>query len=96
MEVRPAMGGVVRKVCFKAGAEVKKGDVLFELDPQRAQLTVDKAKAELAQAEAKKQQSDRERNQANRLLAQKVISTDEFDKFSGQVAVAEGAVNWRR
>jgi multidrug efflux pump subunit AcrA (membrane-fusion protein) len=58
VEVRHAVSGFVRKICFKAGAEVKKGDVLFELDSRASQLALDKAVAEWALAEAKKKQSD--------------------------------------
>jgi RND family efflux transporter MFP subunit len=92
VEVRPAVSGFVQKVCFKAGAEVQKGDVLFELDSRAAQLTVDKAKAQLALVEAKKKQSEIERNNAKALLANKTISSGEFDRISWQVAAAEAAV----
>ena len=64
VEVRPAVSSFVQKVCFKAGAEVKKGDVLFELDSRVSQLALDKAEAELAQAEAKKKQRRSRTNQA--------------------------------
>jgi RNA polymerase sigma factor (sigma-70 family) len=57
VEVRPAVSGVVDKVCFKAGAEIKKGEVLFELDPRAAQLALGKAQAEMMAAEGRKRLS---------------------------------------
>jgi multidrug efflux system membrane fusion protein len=92
VEVRPEVSGIVLKVCFKAGDEVKQGDMLFELDSRAAQLNVDKTKAQLALVEAKKKQSDIERKNANKLREQNVISSDEFDIKSSQVAAAEAAV----
>lgn len=92
VEVRPAVSGFVLKVCFKAGAEVKKGDVLFELDSRAAQLTVDKAEAELELAEAKKKEIDIDRQNARVLLQQKVASSQEFDKVTARAVAAEAAV----
>lgn len=91
VEVRPAVSGFVLKLCFKAGAEVKKGDVLFELDPRTAQLTVDKAKAELALAEAKKKYRDRERDRGKN-LGPGAIGPRDLDKLMEQAAAAEAAV----
>src|SRR5262249_11029769 len=47
VEVRAAVAGSVDKVCFKAGAEVQQGDVLFELDSGLAEAAVALAEAEL-------------------------------------------------
>lgn len=92
VEVRPAVSGFVRKVCFKAGAEVKKGDVLFELDSQAAQLTVDKAAAELEIAEAKKKQNDIDLGNARNLRKQAVVSPEEVDKIAQRVVIAEATI----
>jgi RND family efflux transporter MFP subunit len=54
VDVYPSVRGPVLKVCFKAGAEVKGGDLLFELDPRAAQLALGKAQSELVLAEAKR------------------------------------------
>jgi RND family efflux transporter MFP subunit len=91
VEVRPAVGGFVQKVCFKAGAEVKKGDVLFELDSRASQLALDKAEAELALAEAKKKQSDADLKRARKLLEAR-IAREEFDTITERAATAEAEV----
>jgi len=92
VEVRPAVGGIVVKVCFKAGAEIKEGDVLFELDPRLPQLALDKAEAELALAMAKKKQSDADLTRATKLREGNGISGEEFDKITQQAAAAVAAV----
>jgi multidrug efflux pump subunit AcrA (membrane-fusion protein) len=58
VEVRPAVGSSVDQICFKAGAQVQKGDVLFELDSCLAQAEVEVADAKLAAAHADKMQSE--------------------------------------
>jgi RND family efflux transporter MFP subunit len=82
----------VHKVCFKAGAEVKKGDVLFLLDSRVFQLALEKAKADLSGAEAKKTRSDADLKRARQYLTLKAISREEFDKLTELAATAEAAV----
>src|SRR4051812_17192620 len=52
VEVRAHVWGYLDKVNFKEGALVKKGDVLFELDPRPYQALLVQAKAKVAQDEA--------------------------------------------
>jgi len=49
-EIRPQAGGIVRKLLFTEGSEVKVGQVLYEIDPTSAQTTVSDAEATLASA----------------------------------------------
>lgn len=49
-EIRPQIGGIVRKRLFTEGSEVKAGQVLYEIDPTSAQITVSGAQATLASA----------------------------------------------
>jgi multidrug efflux system membrane fusion protein len=91
-DVRPAMSGVVVKVNFKAGADVKQGDVLFELDPRAATLTLQKAEADLAIAMAKKQQAVADLARARRLTQLAQATNEELDAKTAQTAVTEAAV----
>jgi multidrug efflux system membrane fusion protein len=70
--IRPQIGGLISTVNFQEGQEVKKGDLLFTIDPRpsQAQLAHDQAQLENAQI-----QFDREQ----KLFADKLISQDEFD-----------------
>src|SRR5690349_17049723 len=52
VEVRAHVWGYLDKVNFKEGTLVKKGDVLFELDPRPYQAILNQAKAKVAQDEA--------------------------------------------
>src|ERR1700687_2285928 len=51
VEVRAHVWGYLDKVNFKEGALVKKGEVLFELDPRPYQATLNQAEAKVAQDE---------------------------------------------
>jgi multidrug efflux system membrane fusion protein len=50
--IQPRVTGYLAKIAFKEGAEVKAGDVLFEIDPRPYQAQAAAAKAKVAQAEA--------------------------------------------
>ena len=63
-EIRPQVGGIVQRRQFAQGAEVKEGQVLFEINPAPFQAEVDNAEANLKRAIAA---LDRARQQAERL-----------------------------
>ena len=70
--IRPQIGGLINSVNFSEGQEVKKGDLLFTIDPRpaQAQLAHDQAQLENVQIQFDRQQ---------KLFADKLISQDEFD-----------------
>lgn len=51
-EVRPQVGGIIKKRLFTEGSEVKAGQLLYQIDPDTYQAKFDSAKATLARAEA--------------------------------------------
>lgn len=52
VDIRPRVTGYLKRMPFKEGAEVKKGDLLFEIDPRPYQAQVDAARAQLELCEA--------------------------------------------
>jgi RND family efflux transporter MFP subunit len=98
VEVRPAMSGFVQKICFKAGAEVKKGDVLFELDARASQLALEKTQAELTAAVGRKTLSDadiqhvRRKVQVERNVQAGRDLQDEMDRATERAAAAQASV----
>jgi RND family efflux transporter MFP subunit len=96
VEVRPAVSGFVVNVCFKAGAEVQNGDLLFELDPRAVQLAVQKAEADLVLAVAKKKQSDADLERIRQLGATGQMSRVESDKVAVQAAAAAAGIETAR
>ncbi len=51
-EVRPQVGGIIQKRLFTEGADVKAGEVLYQIDPATYQAAYNSAKAALSKAEA--------------------------------------------
>src|SRR4051794_6056071 len=48
VDIKARVGGELVRMHFKPGAEVKRGDLLFEIDPRPAQIQLARAEAELA------------------------------------------------
>ena len=51
-EIRPQVSGYIIKQDYTEGSLVRRGQVLFEIDPRPFQATLDRAKGDLAQAQA--------------------------------------------
>ncbi|HKD53767.1 MAG TPA: efflux RND transporter periplasmic adaptor subunit [Steroidobacteraceae bacterium] len=79
VEVRPRVSGYISSVNFTDGDEVKKGDVLFVIDPRPYAAERDRARAQLAQARSQLVLAKSERERATKLLGQHAISQEEFD-----------------
>ena len=92
VEVRPRVSGYISSVNFTDGNEVKKGDVLFVIDPRPYVAERDKARAQLAQARSQLALAKSERERATKLLGQHAISQEEFDTRTAGNAQAQASV----
>src|SRR5436853_6917611 len=79
VEVRPRVSGYISSVNFMDGSEVRKGDVLFVIDPRPYVAERDKARAQLAQARSQLALARSERDRATQLVSQPAISREEID-----------------
>ncbi|MEJ2688735.1 MAG: efflux RND transporter periplasmic adaptor subunit [Deltaproteobacteria bacterium] len=57
-EVRPQVGGIIKKRLFVEGSDVKAGQVLYQIDPAPYEAVVASAEASLARAKTGKTQAD--------------------------------------
>jgi RND family efflux transporter MFP subunit len=80
VEVRARVWGYLDKVNFKEGALVKKGDILFELDPRPYQAMLNQAKAKVAQDEAQLKSDEAEYQRDLRLAGTLAVSRTDLDK----------------
>jgi RND family efflux transporter MFP subunit len=80
VEVRAHVWGYLDKVNFKKGAMVKKGDVLFELDPRPYQALLDQAKGKVALDEAQLAYHEAEYQRYLRLVGRDAASRSDMDK----------------
>jgi len=80
VQIRARVGGFITAVNFKPGSEVKKGQVLFVIDPRPYQAEVQRAEAAATAARAKADLAKIEYNRAERLVADKAIAQRELDQ----------------
>ena len=93
VDVRARVSGYLEKVNFKAGAMVKKGDLLFLIDPKPFTAQLNYAEAELERAKAKQELAKNDRLRAENLFRGKAISEEEYDARSKGLREAVAAVN---
>lgn len=89
VEVRARVRGHLKKVGFQDGQFVKKGDLLFEIDPRPYQASLDGAKAQLAGADASLDLAKKEYERASSLLRSRAASREEVDIWLGKQGVAK-------
>src|SRR4030095_4007114 len=97
-EIQPRVAGYIIKQNYLEGAVVRKGDVLFEIDPRPLKAALDQAKAQLAQAEAQlgKASLDVERDTPlaeARAIAQSQLDTEKQAKLGAQASVLAAKAN---
>jgi membrane fusion protein, multidrug efflux system len=99
VEIRPRVSGYVSAVRFSEGATVRKGDLLFLIDPRPFQTDVDRLQAELSRAQATVRRANSELERAERLRGENAISNEEHDRraafaqeSAAQVSAVEAAL----
>jgi RND family efflux transporter MFP subunit len=92
VEVRPRVSGHIEAVKFQSGQLVKKGDVLFQIDPRWHQATFDQRAAEYEQAKVKLAIAERESKRTTQLLANKAISVEEGEQRESRFQEAKAAL----
>lgn len=75
----PRVSGYIDSVNFKEGALVKKGDVLFRIDPSVFEVEVARLKADLASAISAEQLATNDFERAHKLFDQKAVSAELLD-----------------
>jgi len=92
VEVRARVSGYLDKVHFKEGKEVKKGDLLFTIDPRPYQADYDRAEAEHQRAESQADLAKSDAERAKNLIATKAISQEDFDTKTKTYSAALAAL----
>jgi len=91
-EIRPQVSGYIIKQDYTEGSLVRKGQVLFEIDPRPFQATLDRAKGDLAQAQAQLGKSTLDVERDTPLADARAIAKSQLDnevqaKLGAQAAV---------
>lgn len=92
VELRPRVSGYIDRVAFHEGALVKKGDLLFQIDPRPFEAEVKRLEAQLQQARAAQARSVNEAQRGERLRASNAISAELADARTTAAQEAKAAV----
>ena len=79
VNITPRVSGYIDNVSFRAGDRVKKGDLLFVIDPRPYQAALDQAKAQQREAEANQQLQDANFARQDKLRLNGVIAKEDYD-----------------
>ena len=88
IQLRPRVGGYVDSVHFQEGTAVRKGQLLFSIDPRPYQAEVDRLSANLSQARSEQVLAQANAERGRRLLEQHAVAREEADRL---VTAAESA-----
>ena len=91
-EVRARVAGIVLERAYTEGSDVKRGDLLFRIDPAPLQATLGEREAALAQAEASARNADATAERYRGLAAKGVLSTQDLDDANAKAATSRAAV----
>jgi len=91
-EVRPQVGGIIQKRLFVEGADVKSGEVLYQIDPATYQAAYASAKAALARAQANVTAIRYRAERYKELVAIRAVSQQDHDDATAALKQAEADV----
>ena len=91
-QIRAQVTGYLLTQSYREGDAIKKGDLLFEIDPRPFKAALDQAKGILAQAEARLGKAQLDVKRFAPLVKDKAISQEEYDDSVQANLEAEAAV----
>ena len=90
--IRPQVTGYLVKQNYREGELVKKGQVLFEIDPRTFQASLDQAKGQLAQQQARYDTSKANLARIKPLAAKNAVSQKDLDDATGSELSSRSSV----
>jgi membrane fusion protein (multidrug efflux system) len=91
-EVRPQVSGIIQNRLFTEGADVKAGDILYQIDPATYKAAYASAKAALARAEANVTSIRLRAERYKELVAIKAVSRQDYDDTVAALKQAEAEI----
>lgn len=88
VQIKAQVGGYLHQIHFKDGQFIKKGDLLFTIDPRPYEVALQKARAERERAEIALRQAEDNLKRAEKLQGTKAISEEEFDNRQKAAEIA--------
>lgn len=91
-DVRPQVNGIVLKRLFQEGANVRAGQVLYEIDPRTYQAAVDQARGQLANAQANLTTTRLKAERYGELIKINAVSRQDYDDAKAAAEQAQANV----
>jgi multidrug efflux system membrane fusion protein len=91
--VKSRVDGQIVRVAVRDGADVRKGDLLFEIDPRPFEVQLAIARANLARDEALLAKADDLRKRSDDLIAQGYISANQYSDAASDARAAGAAAD---
>jgi membrane fusion protein (multidrug efflux system) len=88
------VGGIIQRRLFTEGADVKAGQMLYQIDPATYQAALDNAKAALARSEANLPAIQLKAERLRELLAEKAVSRQDYDDAAAALKQAQADIQY--
>ncbi len=92
VEIRPRVSGYIDTVAFKEGSQVKRGDLLFVIDPRPYRADADRAAADVKRFKTALELARIELTRVQRLKDSGAVSEEELDERKSTLAQTEANV----
>lgn len=92
-QIQPQVSGYLIRQTYREGSTVKKGGVLFEIDPRPFQAVVDQAKGQVAQAEGQVSQAKAQVTQVQAQLGLAQINVNRDTPLAAARAIAQSQLD---
>ncbi|HEY2251000.1 MAG TPA: efflux RND transporter periplasmic adaptor subunit, partial [Planctomycetaceae bacterium] len=92
VEIRARVTGYLEEVYFREGADVKEGDLLFEIDSRSYDAELARAEGSVLQSEGRLTRLNGDYERAQALQAKGAMSKEEISRITGDRTEAQGAV----
>jgi membrane fusion protein, multidrug efflux system len=90
--VQAQIGGTLRRVAFKEGDEVKRGQVLFELDPRPYRAALDQALATLARDRAQATNAAQQAGRYQSLAEKQYVTAQQYEEVRTNAAATQATL----
>jgi len=88
VDVKARVGGQVTRVGFREGQNVRKGDVLFQIDPRPYQAALAQARAQLARDRALARNAEEDVKRYTALVEKDYVTREQYDATRANAAAA--------